>query len=143
MTNLCKLLKNSEGDMFYSPMIGVCKLLSNDGCYLILEADATKFKLELDEFGRYFSEQECECLLYPSKTNRDWSTYMLIPPDTPVMVKNGCNSWELRYYACSNKCFNDSKKQNETQKTSSWIYIIPVSEFDFNDLTSNINKSIC
>lgn len=147
MTNLCKLLRNSEGKLFYSPMIGVCKLLSNDGCFLILEAEETKFKLELDEFGKYLSEQDGECLLFPSTFKRDWSNYVnsTLQINTPVMVAddNDGDCWEVRYYAGGAECFINSMKSDETDKKKQWLNIVPVSEFDFNDLASNIIKSIC
>ena len=126
--NLCELLKGCEGMVFYSTMVGYCKLIevtefitigygNNDDDYIILESD-----------GKY--NVEGECTLFPSKENRDWSTFVKIvrvKEGDPVMTKwNSSAFWKLENYTKDNKS----------------DFIVPVSDFDFTDFDSNKSKSI-
>ena len=125
--NLCELLKGCEGMVFYSTMVGYCKLIDvvesiiigygDDDDYIFLESD-----------GKY--SVEGECTLFPSKENRDWSTFekpIKIKEGDPVMTKwNSASFWKLENYTKDNKS----------------DFIVPVSDFDFTDFDSNKSKSI-
>jgi len=84
------------------------------------------FVLESD--GKY--NVEGECTLFPSKENRDWSTFVKpirVKEGDPVMTKwNSASFWKLENYT----------KENKPD------FIVPVSEFDFTDFDSNKSKSI-
>ena len=85
-----------------------------------------------------------ECVLFPSKEQRDWSKFKLdLPIDTPVMVSAIGKEWLLRFYAGDNAAFIDGSKSNGDAGICYWSYIIPVKDFDFNNPESNIDKSIC
>lgn len=126
--NLCELLEGCEGMVFYSTMVGDCRLIEltefitigygYDDDYIILESD-----------GKY--NVEGECTLFPYKENRDWSTFVRpnkIKDGTPVMCYNAINGlWILRKY------YNDFPV---------YKYIVPATEFDFSDFDSNKSKSI-
>ena len=125
--DLCKLLEGCEGMVFYSTMVGYCKLIDvvesiiigygDDDDYIVLESD-----------GKY--SVEGECTLFPSKENRDWSTFekpIKIKEGDPVMTKwNSAAFWKLENYTKDNKS----------------DFIVPVSDFDFTDFDSNKSKSI-
>lgn len=66
----------------------------------------------------------------------------VLAKDTPVMVSDDNKEWNVRYYSDSNKTFNGRLKSDKSRATVSWVYIVPVSDFDFNDLESNASKSI-
>lgn len=66
----------------------------------------------------------------------------VIKVDTPVMCSDNGNDWSLRYYSNKNKSFNCGKKSTGAQIEVPWKYIVTVSDFDFNDIESNVSKSI-
>ena len=88
-----------------------------------------------------------ECVLFPSKEQRDWSKFKLdLPIDTPVMVtdESAFNfAWILAFYCKDDMVFINGYKSSETNSTEVWDYIVPVKDFDFNDPKSNKEKSIC
>lgn len=125
--DLCKLLEGCEGMVFYSTMVGYCRLIEltefitigygGDDDYIFLESD-----------GKYSIDGECT--LFPSKENRDWSTFkkpIRVKEGDPVMTKwDNAFFWKLENYTKDNKS----------------DFIVPVSDFDFTDFDSNKSKSI-
>lgn len=80
--DLTKILKDCpEGTKLYSPIFGDVELvkvhLNQDGNYPI---EIKLRNYEFDNFskdGRIFAEYNGECLLFPSKDQRDWSKFEL------------------------------------------------------------------
>lgn len=105
----------------------------------------------LTKDGRlYSSVLEADCILFPSKNNRDWSTFDITPVDTPCMVNdsNNANDWLLRYYAKNGRLFDSQLRSSDVpsveslQFTSRWKYVVPVSKFDFTNPAANFERSI-
>ena len=121
--NLCELLKGCEGMVFYSTMVGYCRLTEITECITINYGDDNY--VFLDSNGKY--EIDGECMLFPSKENRDWSTFVnqnKIKEGTPVMCKiDGIHGWSLRRY--------------DGIISRNYNYVVPVSEFNFDDFESN------
>lgn len=138
--NLCKLLEGCEGVELWSDIFGKCKLLNTKGdCSYEIEVQVIDKKNDENGFecftqdGRFYQVYpNGKCMLWPSETNRDWSTFKKpnkIKDGTPVMCKMFCVfGWFLR-------------KFDETIITN-YKWIVPVSEFDFTDFDSNKSKSI-
>ena len=124
--NLCELLEGCEGMVFYSTMVGYCMLIEVTEFITIGYGDDEYVFLESD--GKY--SPEGECTLFPSKENRDWSTFVKpirLKEGDPVMTKwNSASFWKLENYTKDNKS----------------DFIVPVSDFDFTDFGSNKSKSI-
>ena len=124
--DLCKLLKGCEGMVFYSTMVGYCRLIEVTEFITIGYGDDEYVFLESD--GKYSIDGECT--IFPSKENRDWSTFVKIvsvKEGDPVMTKwNSAAFWKLENYTKDNKS----------------DFIVPVSDFDFTDFDSNKSKSI-
>ena len=81
-------------------------------------------------------------MLFPSKENRDWSTFkkpIKIKRGTHVMCSNG-DGWFLREYAGGKEVALDEGKL--VGATVTVKYIVPATEFDFTDIESNKSKSI-
>ena len=124
--NLCELLKGCEGMDLYSTMVGYCRIIE------ITEYIAISYDIDdcivLDPDGKYSIDGECT--LFPSKENRDWSTFVKpikVKEGDPVMTKwNSAAFWKLVSYTKDNKS----------------DFIVPVSDFDFTDFNSNKSKSI-
>lgn len=98
--------------------------------------------ITLDENGKYL--ENGECVIFPSKDNRDWSLELKVRKskllyNTPVMVSDEGKCWILRYYLKDKQCgvYKNNGGFN-------WKYIVPVSKFDFDadDLSVNIKNSI-
>lgn len=79
--NLIEILKNvPKGTKLYSPIFGECELngISNDFIYI-----SGNHGGYLNKDGTYY--EGCgECLLFPSKENRDWSTFEIKKDDFQV-----------------------------------------------------------
>ena len=71
--NLVEILKDaSRGMKLYSPLFGECELIEVKDGEIQVNAD-TKGYFSFSEKGRIY--KDCgECLLFPSKDNRNWST---------------------------------------------------------------------
>lgn len=84
--NLAELLKDCpEGMELYSPLFGKvyfkCLNVSRGAMLLYTERNiAVTFYLS----GKYFNYPDSECLLFPSKENRDWSKFV-----SPCQFKDG------------------------------------------------------
>ena len=124
--NLCELLKGCEGMVFYSTMAGYCRLIEVTDYIIIVYGDDDLIVLESD--GKYAIDGECT--IFPSKENRDWSTFVKpikVNEGDPVMTKwNSAAFWKLESYTKDNKS----------------DFIVPLSDFDFTDFDSNKSKSI-
>ena len=128
--DLTKILKGCEGVELWSDFCGICKLKKIHYDYsrpIVIKSKYSKH-LFLMKDGKYYTEGKC--MLWPSETNRDWSTFKKpIKEGTPIMVKlNSEINWYLSVY---------QKDLNPVYK-----YVVPVSEFDFNNPDSNKEKSI-
>lgn len=77
--NLCEILKDCpKGTKLYSPIYGFMRLHSvNDEShsYPIFMADAENCLHAFHSDGRIYLNAQAECCLFPSKDNRDWSTF--------------------------------------------------------------------
>ena len=76
--NLLKLLKNvPQGTELYSPIFGECTLIeTSDTMIYVRPKEYEKNRECFYSDGAYFKNGG-ECLLFPSKYNRDWSTFKL------------------------------------------------------------------
>lgn len=128
----------------YCSICGECDIELETRNQIKLRLD--KFlSITLDENGKYL--ENGECVIFPSKDNRDWNKFyeeknnqQLLPLNTPVMVSNDGESWELRYYIMDRQCSMDkSSKEGLSRK-----YIVLPSKFNFeaDDLSINIKNSI-
>lgn len=80
-----------------------------------------------------------ECLLFPSKDNRDWNTFKVLEEGHRVMVSSNGIDWYLHMYSSDN-----NSRYFSSDDDTEWLYIVPVEDFDFNakDISVNIKKSI-
>lgn len=74
------LSKFSEGTKLYSPIFGIVEfykvLDSFDADYpIICTSDSHQDYVSFTRDGKYSLDPDAECLLFPSKDNRDWSTF--------------------------------------------------------------------
>ena len=121
--NLCEILKGCEGMVFYSTIVGYCKLIKVNEFITIEYCDDEYVDLESD--GKYFKDGECT--LFPSKENRDWSTFKKNVKD---------DDW----FACTdgNGVYTVIQYGNISEN---WEYIIPYDKFRL-DLTEEELKKL-
>lgn len=137
--NLVEILKNvPSGTKLWSCISGDIEFGSIDSDHnskYPIKTSAETFTSD----GKLY-EYRGECILFPSKDQRDWSKFKVdLQEGTKVMCAEVDTGWMLRYYASDRRCYKDGKKNG---KTVEWKYIVPVSDFDFTNPESNINKSI-
>lgn len=88
--NIAKILKNApEGTKLYSPLFGeveFLKVYNYDDGYPVTIKIANGGTAGFTSGGRYFLEcPTAECMLFPSKENRDWSTFK-VEPRFPILA---------------------------------------------------------
>lgn len=144
--DLTKMLEGKEDIQLYSPLFGkvIFKFIDKSEKYfpIICYLPETHQNIYFTREGHYFTEyKDAECMLFPSKSNRDWEKFRCdLPKGTPVMVC--CNlesSWQFRYYAGDAHAYHAQETSNRDK--SQWKYIIPVDKFNFKDRTFNIEDN--
>lgn len=138
-----KLRYCKKGTKLYSPIFGKVEFDSINNNNKIYVITCNTSEIDFCKDGRYADiYPDGECLLFPSKDNRDWDSFQVLEKGHKVMVSDNANSWSLRLYVADNKtiCFNPAHDEDEM----SWKYIVPVEDFDFTaeDITVNKEKSI-
>lgn len=108
--NLIEILKDTpKGTKLYSPICGECKLVEIAGdikCEALEDSCCWKFRSD----GSFAIYKDAECLLFPSKENRDWSSFKVpckykhFEPLQKVLVKfrpyySPKNIWEIDFYS--------------------------------------------
>lgn len=73
--DLSKLLAGHEGESFYSPICGDCKFyrINETATGTLFEFYKGAFSCSFDKSGQYINGGEC--MLFPSKDQRDWSVW--------------------------------------------------------------------
>lgn len=133
--DLCEILKGCEGVELWSDMFGKCKLSRIDP-ELTHQIKVETFKSNGKRCEQCFSKQgkwhveypEGKCILWPSETNRDWSTFK-----KPVKVLD--DDW----VACTdgNGVYTVIKYGNISE---SWKYIIPYDKFRPDSTEEDLKK---
>ena len=109
MKNIAEILKNCpKGTKLYSPICGECELdIVHETNMIAVKYEDTKgfFRfLSFESDGTY--RQSCygsECLLFPSKENRDWDTFQKPFKDGDVLFIKAAYNWILIYKDSENK----------------------------------------
>lgn len=122
--DLCELLKGCEGVELWSDIFGKCKLESSDGGgnyeIEVLVLDTTSGDNGYEQFtkyGRLYAfYPNGKCMLWPSETNRDWSTFK-----KPLKA----DDWVV---ACDGEGCGHINKYCNTNRT--WKYVIPFEKYN-------------
>lgn len=143
--NLCEILKGCPtGTKLWSPVWGNMTLIQiNDvGIYpIVLSADGFN-NVSLHSDGRMYGVKESECILFPSKEQRDWSKFKVpteeskvsvkrfnpeeFKPFDKVLVRDFLNEdWMADFFE---KIDENGVHYNATCVTSHWVQCIPYNE---------------
>ncbi len=130
--DLTEILKDCpKGWKLYTPMLGEVDFI--EICYgreySIRVADSLNiyYNIFFSKKGFYLSHKHAECLLFPSKEQRDWSKFTApwykkekfdpktLKPFDRVLCKNGLDMWRCDFfssymetYVCQNVCISGS-----------------------------------
>lgn len=77
-TNIAELLKDApKGTKLWSPLCGDCYYegTDEDGQLVISDYAHDALGIPLSPNGKLYDNDDAECLLFPSRGNRDWSTF--------------------------------------------------------------------
>ena len=144
--NLLEILKDApKGTRLYSTIWGEMEFISVESFWIkCLSSKGVEWSFEPNGKLSASSTEDGECVIFPSKEQRDWSKFKLdLPIDTPVMVTSTGKDWHIRFYAGDNATFSYGCKSNESSGIFYWPFVVPVKDFDFENLESNKERSIC
>lgn len=141
--DLTKILKDCPKDTkLYSPLFGDVELVEvhNDGNYPI---EVRLSNNALDSFskdGRIFIDYDGECMLFPSKDQRDWGKFEIKKPKfDPKTLKSFDKVLVRDYSSCYWNCDFFSRIDDSTSNhkyitvSSAYIFCIP-----YNDETKHL-----
>lgn len=149
MINIAEKLKYcKKGTKLYHLMFGEVELNSinkdNDILITVKDNENNKSIFYVEHDGSYHNMYpNGECLLFPSKEQRDWSKFSYLEEGHRVMVSDNRRIWGVYNYYKNNEVYPVGIIPNEIN-IFSWQYIVPIEDFDFNaeDITVNCAKSI-
>ena len=143
--NLCELLNGYEGNKFYSIVLGDCTIERVSKDNIRIKSTTTNRIISVDSYGNHYSDESGECTLFPSRENRNWSTFKrkkILPENSVVMASAG-EKFKLRFYKAGNECYSFGMNKADAKMTSSWKLIVPIEDYDMDaSFEKNIKKSI-
>lgn len=111
--DLVEILRNCpKGIKLYSTVHGevILEDVVESGTDYPIKADHPWGKTEFARNGKYYNEYDGECVLFPSKDQRDWSKfkipvekfdYSTLKPFDKVLVRDGdCEYWRCALFSC-------------------------------------------
>lgn len=140
-----KLKYCKKGTKLYSPLFGEVEFdeVTDDTIYVMsIDDDNNYSNASFNRYGQFYSVfKNAECILFPSKDNRDWNNFRFLEEGHRVMCSHLGDFWELRDYIKNNETDYDPDNNRMSNK---WKYIVPIEDFDFlaEDITVNKEKSI-
>lgn len=155
--NLCEILKDCpKGTEFYSSILGRIQFIGineSDNVYPVMVKNLHGDKYFFTRKGFYYPcFSDAECVIFPSKDQRDWSKWVCpkpdLPIDTSVMVSDSTNNWYLRYYAGNKETWVDGFKSDtftakRMDDKKSWKHIVPFSKFNPENIKESLKYDIC
>ena len=123
MVNIAEFLKNSpKGTKLYSPLCGECCFDSlNMGTIICIKRNSQEITFTSEGYNMLPVFDDCECQLFPSKDQRDWSKFQRPFKDGDVIVKNdfiaivSCieSNGKIWYHCWYNTRYKECKLKND------------------------------
>lgn len=139
--NIAEILKDApKGTKLFSPLFGEVKLesVSDDIIEVRIEGEVSTFYKDGRYYRSYFNG---ECLLFPSKDERNWDNVYFLKDKALVMVSDDGYDWRLRNFRDNHAAYLLDESGN-TVTYRHWNYVVPISKFNFEDLQSNILNAL-
>ena len=135
--DLCEKLAGCPvGTKLWSPLFGECWFVKISGTVIIVDSPAIAGFSSFDKHGHYFSTSE-ECLLFPSRENRDWDSWecpkpkverfdpKTLQPFDKVLVRDShSGNWRGSFFTV----LEMEDEYAVVAMTSSWMYAVPYNE---------------
>ena len=87
MKNIAEILKDCpKGTNLYSTILGEVEYLKYKDDTIWVNRTSIGVSYSFDQFGRYLSIEDSECVLFPSKENRDWRTFQIPFKDGDIIA---------------------------------------------------------
>lgn len=107
--NLVEILKDvPKGTKLYSPIFGDVTFdgINKGTKYCIQCYTNLHHPITFTSKGTYQHQYDGECMIFPSRNNRDWSTYKYVPPQKyefkpfdKVLVRNYDGEWKPAFFS--------------------------------------------
>ena len=139
--NIAEILKDApKGTKLYSPLFGEVKLesVSDDIIEVRIEGAVSIFYKDGRYYRSYFNG---ECLLFPSKDERNWDNVHFLKDKAPVMVSDDGYDWRLRNFRDNHTAYLLDEGGNIVNYCY-WSYVVPIDKFNFDDTHSNILNAL-
>ena len=136
--DLTKILKDCpKGTKFYSPLCGEVdfkEIRSHEKYSIVSKKD--KCEIVFTEKGFYYADEDGECLLFPSKEQRDWSKFTApwykkerfdpktFKPFDKVLCKLAYGRWHCDFFSC----YIEGYTYPNVCISGSYLYCIPYNE---------------
>lgn len=136
--DLCeKLAGCPKGTKLWSPLFGEVEFAGfpPDKTLILVRSDKEGMTTAFDKRGYYYDSSE-ECMLFPSRENRDWDSWecpkpkeerfdpkTLQPFDKVLVRDESDDDWRIDFFG-----FFDKKSRFCAVTTSMWHYCIPYNE---------------
>ena len=134
--NIAEILEKApKGTKLYSPVFGECELeaVYLNSCYPIMVTTKQSTYRFTSEGLLYNNERNGECMLFPSRDNRDWNTFKkfdinTLKPFDRVLVRDSDKGlWHIDFYShykkeayykyeCSSACYGQCIPYNDETK---------------------------
>lgn len=127
--NLVEILENCpKGTKLYSPLFGEVdfqKICNDDEGAIIITKGA--LTISFTKEGFYYADEDGECLLFPSKDQRDWSKFTAPWHKKLVELKESDDEKIRRWiiddirYNMNNEPLNNSEYKKKAEKAIAWL----------------------
>ncbi len=135
MLNLVEILKDyPKGSKLYSPICGELRFLGvrNNETFPIYTITETGVDYAFTKFGCFSDSVDAECVLFPSKENRNWGTFKKkegcfdphsFQPFDKILVRERESVWRPSFFA-----FLQDDHTVRTTDDCSYARVIPYNE---------------
>ena len=139
--NIAEILKDApKGTKLYSPLFGEVKLQSVSDAMIEVRVGESTSTFYND--GRYYKGYPSgECLLFPSKDERNWDNVYFLKDKAPVMVSDDGYDWRLRNFRDNHAAYLLDEGGNIVTYCY-WSYVVPIDKFNFDDTHSSILNAL-
>lgn len=149
MINVAEKLKDCpKGTKFYSPLFGEVEFVRIEiGSIIVKVLDNgipySNSNVAFTAEGKWYDIEQTECLLFPSKENRDWNKFNLpvniLKPFDKVLVRDDINEkWIPSIFGCYE---DEDKDFPYVCLNGRYCYCIPYEGNEYLLNTTNIPKS--
>ena len=136
------VIKEFEGRMFYCTLYGEVSLVSVGDDGTLVFNHIKDFAFETDCYGVHRDYKYGECVVFPSREERNWAKFLKLnlPEFSYVMVGDDVNDLCVRQYKGDGYCYTGGINAAMETQTLRWDYVIPFEQYNPNLSTVELEK---